>query len=251
MRIGNFNFFVLAYPQCAIPIFTPEGRDSFRPWGSAVAIIFRGRFLIVTAEHVVRDHEPLIGVSPSTITNLKGTWFYDSRRAMDLAMTVISPDLAAGIQSTGVQFAMLDEETAQSIMPGRELTFVGFAGQEQHQFPFPGGMQVEPIINKVRGVQVTTSEIAALGNGYSIDRHIVSRFRHKEGRPPEKEFYRRGNLISPRGMSGGPIWLGTYPFYSFAGVIAEWNPDGEAGHLIGSNLPALLEFLKVHMGSFD
>jgi hypothetical protein len=251
MRVGKSNFFVCGYPQCTLPVFTPDRAGNFRPWGSAVAIGFRGRFVLATAAHVFRDQPPLIGVSPTQIVDLKGGWVDDSRAGIDLAITVIAPDLAAGIESTGVQFLTISEETAAPIEPGRPLTFVGFAGQQQHQFPFPGGMQVKSIITKVHGTQVTAEEVGSLGAGFSSAHHVVSRFRHKQGRPPEAEFYRHGNLTDPHGMSGGAIWVGEYPFHSFAGITSDWNQDGEAGHLIGSCLPILIEFLQRSIVAFE
>lgn len=97
--------------------------------GSATAVTFEGKFLLLTAAHVVRDEAGALRrlgiVLDGYLESLPATPLYTSVGSDDFAILDVGPDIARRL--TGVTFLSLPEGMSVLSDPTAEqLTFVGF-----------------------------------------------------------------------------------------------------------------------------
>lgn len=243
-------------PPVVVPIFVPGDDGTFDFHGTGTAIAFRGRHFIATAAHVNdgngKTDTLLVGQAPGphSLRELPPVAFCTPIPAnltrkedhIDLAVIPISPEIAGGLSATGAQFIEFDSVLPRIVQLGDVIYFAGFPYKRQHVFPSESGaFSVEALTVYLKLRQVDAKEASDLG--FPMESHLVGRFRHPETRPPNLD-QSKGALDDPHGMSGGAVWHISRGTAAFVGINIRWNPDGNAGQIIGTRASLLGPMLE-------
>lgn len=243
-------------PPVVVPIFIPGDDDTFDFHGTGTAIAYRNRYFLATAAHVndgngktdtlfvgqARIRHSLRELPPVTVCTPIPANLTRKEDHIDLAVIPISQEIAVGLSVIGAEFVEFDSVPPRIVQPNDLIYFAGFPYKRQHVFPSEGGdFSVEALTVYLRLKQVVAKEALALG--FPVESHLVGRFGHPETRPPNFDQI-KDRLDDPQGMSGGAIWHISGGTAAFVGINIRWNPDGNAGQIIGTRASLLGPLLE-------
>ena len=237
-------------PLCTIPVYIPRSDGAFRHHGSAITLMFKERYYLATAAHVVdgdgltknllictsKSSSVLVPLSSQSICTLMPPSGRRVDDPCDLAVIPLIEHEARNLATMGLHFIGCDDAVSAEVRVGDELKFIGYPELPQKFCHLANGSWIEQQPVSIRVFQTSEAEADTLG--YSLRTHLVGRFRHPESKKARDE---SADILVPEGMSGGVVWHCSTDCMVFAGIVTKWN---QQGHLIATRSHLLQPMLK-------